>query len=143
MWSRLGKGLVSSNPGNSAKKAKSPSTYKRGQGRRKADTLNSSSRDTTILKAMSNHQRLEILSNLMNGEERSVSELESTLKTLSQSALSQHLGRLRDARIVKTRRDSQMIFYSLEDECVQQVMELLSSLYTDDPALINKPDSGK
>ena len=44
----------------------------------------------TIMKAMGNSQRLQILSHLINGEERSVKELEDMIQTLSQSALSQH-----------------------------------------------------
>ena len=59
------------------------------------------SRATTILIAMSNSQRLKILSHLMDGEERTVKELEQFVKSLSQSSLSQHLGRLRRAKIVK------------------------------------------
>lgn len=105
---------------------------KRKSGRK---TSNSSSRATTVLKAMSNSQRLEILSHLLNGEERSVKELESILKTLSQSALSQHLGRLRRANILKTRRDSQMIYYSIRDEEVERIMDLLIDIYPDDPSL--------
>ena len=98
----------------------------------------STSRATTVIKAMSNRQRLEILSHLINGEERTVSELESIVKGLSQSALSQHLGRLRRANIVKARRDSQMVYYSLEDDGVQQIMELLTEIYQNDPVLPNK-----
>lgn len=108
-------------------------------GRKKA--IDSGSRATAIMKAMSNQQRLEILAHLMNGEERTVSELESTVKSLSQSALSQHLGRLRQDRIVKTRRDSQMIFYSLEDRSVERILKLLSGLYGNDPALPIDKDS--
>ena len=46
----------------------------------------SKSRATTILKAMSNSQRLKILSHLIDGEERSVKELETVVKSLSQSS---------------------------------------------------------
>ena len=67
--------------------------------------------------------------------ERSVKELEAILKTLSQSALSQHLGRLRRAHILKTRRDSQMIYYSIRDEEVEKIMDFLIDIYPDDPSL--------
>ena len=70
------------------------------------------------MKAMSNSQRLQILSHLINGEERSVKELEDMIKTLSQSALSQHLGQLRRAKILNARRHSQMVYYSIDDENV-------------------------
>ena len=95
----------------------------------------SSSRVSTVIKAMSNTQRLEILSHLINGKECSVSELGAVLKTLSQSSLSQHLGRMRRAKILKARRDSQMVYYSIDDNNVQQIMELLSMLYEGDPVL--------
>ena len=93
------------------------------------------SRATTIMKAMSNSQRLQILSHLINGEERSVKELEDMIQTLSQSALSQHLGRLRRAKILKARRHSQMVYYSIYDQNVQDIMVLLSQMYKEDPVL--------
>lgn len=140
MWFRSSKkGQKTMN--NQQKKAdpgKPGHTYKRRRGAKDGQGLNSTSRATTVMKAMGNSQRLEILSHLINGEERTVSELEQILKTLSQSALSQHLGRLRRARILKSRRHSQMIYYSIEDENVQQIMELLTNIYDGDPVLPNK-----
>ena len=62
------------------------------------------SKVTTVLRAIRNTKRLHILNELSDGQERSVSELESIMATLSQSALSQHLGRLRRANIVRIRR---------------------------------------
>lgn len=78
-----------------------------------------------LLKAMSNSHRLLILCELSNGE-RSVSALEEIVG-LSQSALSQHLARLRESGIVATRRDAQTIYYSLADT---RVATLMSTLYT-------------
>ena len=54
---------------------------------------------------------------------------------LSQSALSHHLSKLRKARIVKTRRQSQTIFYSIADQDVVRLLRLLRHIYADDPAL--------
>ncbi len=82
---------------------------------------------STLLKAMSNPHRLMILSQLTRGE-RCVSELERVVG-LSQSALSQHLARLRRDRVVKTRRSAQTIFYSLAGEDVETVIDALYSLY--------------
>ena len=62
------------------------------------------SRVTVILKAMSNLRRMQILSELSDGAEKSVSELEVLMPELSQSALSQHLARLRKSKLVMTRR---------------------------------------
>ncbi len=90
---------------------------------------------TNILRAMSNAKRMRILSELSDGRERSVSELEGVMSSLSQSALSQHLARLRRANIVKTRRESQTIYYSINDADVLRILRLLGHLYDDDPVM--------
>ena len=77
------------------------------------DIESEQSKVTTVLRAMSNAKRMRILNELADGRERSVSELEGVIATLSQSALSQHLARLRRANIVRTRRESQTIFTRL------------------------------
>ena len=90
---------------------------------------------TTVLRAMSNAKRLRILNELSDGRERSVSELEGVMASLSQSALSQHLARLRRADIVRTRRESQTIFYSIDDADVLRIIRLLGHIYNDDPVM--------
>ena len=102
---------------------------------RPIESQQDSSKMTEILKAMSNTNRLQILHELVQNEELSVSQLELLVSNLSQSALSQHLGRLRRAKIVNTRRSSQTIFYSLVDEDVKMILRLLSSLYSEDPII--------
>lgn len=89
---------------------------------------------TVILKAMSNLRRMQILSELSDGQERSVSEIELLMPELSQSALSQHLAKLRKSDLVKTRRESQTIFYSIQDADVKRILRLLSHNYANDPA---------
>ena len=64
-----------------------------------------------------------------------MSELGNIITTLSQSALSQHLGRLRRANIVQTRRESQTIYYSIDDHDVLRILRLLSYIYEDDPVM--------
>ncbi len=71
-----------------------------------------------------------ILCQLGKGE-RSVKELEGLIQ-LKQSALSQHLAKLRAERLVKTRRESQTIFYSLASEDVERIIETLYGLYSPD-----------
>ena len=93
------------------------------------------SKVTTVLRAMNNAKRMRILNELADGRERSVSELEGVIATLSQSALSQHLARLRRANIVRTRRESQTIFYSIDDADVLRILRLLSHIYNDDPVM--------
>ncbi len=83
-----------------------------------------------FLKAISNKHRLMILCNLVESE-RSVGELEKIVG-LSQSALSQHLARLRKEEVVKTRREAQTIYYSLQDENIVDVLRLLEGIFVDD-----------
>lgn len=84
-------------------------------------------RASQLLKAMSNERRLMVLCHLSLGE-RSVGELEQ-LVGLSQSALSQHLARLRQENLVETRRDRQTIYYSLSSPEVRAVMSTVYELY--------------
>jgi len=86
-----------------------------------------------LLSALSNPHRLRILCELHQGE-RSVGSLETSIG-LSQSALSQHLAKLRSARIVSTRREAQTIFYSVSDERAAQLLSLLYEMFC-------KPQSG-
>jgi ArsR family transcriptional regulator, virulence genes transcriptional regulator len=83
-----------------------------------------------FLKAMSNKHRLLILCNLVDNE-KSVGELEKIVG-LSQSALSQHLARLRKENVVKTRREAQTIFYSIEDKNIIDVLEVLYDIFLGD-----------
>ena len=81
---------------------------------------------STLLKAMGNPRRLEILFHLYK-QENSVGELEKKIN-LSQSALSQHLAVLRKEKIVKTRRKAQTIYYSIQDKNAIKIIELLQKL---------------
>jgi len=80
-----------------------------------------------LLKAVANRNRLIILCELLKGE-RSVSALQNAIG-LSQSALSQHLARLREDELVSTRRESQTIYYSLASDRVTKLIGLLYELY--------------
>lgn len=86
-------------------------------------------RASDLLKAMSNPHRLMILCQLQMGE-RSVGELEKVIG-LSQSALSQHLARLRRDRLVRTRRVAQTIYYSLNGVEATEVIRTLHGLFCD------------
>jgi DNA-binding transcriptional ArsR family regulator len=99
------------------------------------DIESEQSKLTTVLRAMSNAKRMRILNELSDGQERSVSELEGVIASLSQSALSQHLARLRRANIVRTRRESQTIYYSIDDSDVLLILRLHGHIYTDDPVM--------
>lgn len=80
-----------------------------------------------FLKAMANRHRLMILCELHKGE-RCVTQLQQAVG-LAQSALSQHLAKLREEAIVKTRRQSQTIFYSLADRNAARLIALLYEAY--------------
>ena len=80
-----------------------------------------------LLKAMSNERRLIVLCHLLKGE-HSVNEL-CKLVGLSQSALSQHLAKLRRDRVVKTRRAAQTIYYSIAAPEVGEIVATLQALY--------------
>jgi len=76
-----------------------------------------------FLKTLANRRRLLIVCELLGGE-RSVGELADAVG-LSQSALSQHLAKLRRTHLVATRRRAQTIFYSLADPGVAAVTTAL------------------
>jgi len=81
-----------------------------------------------FLKLLANPQRLLILCRLVAEREMSVGELEEAVE-LSQSALSQHLAKLRDDGLVATRREAQTIHYRIADKNVQRVLALLKDMY--------------
>ena len=85
---------------------------------------------SALMKSLANPSRLLVLCALVT-REHTVGELEA-LTGLSQSAVSQHLARLRDEQIVATRRDAQRVFYSLENPGVQAVLETMHGLYCAD-----------
>tara|TARA_B100000959_G_C14628061_1_gene479094 strand:- start:166 stop:534 length:369 start_codon:yes stop_codon:yes gene_type:complete len=102
---------------------------------------NNARRASTLLKAMSNQHRLMILCQLVPGE-KCVGELESIVG-LSQSALSQHLARLRRDNLVSTRREAQTIHYSLAGEEASAVIETLYGLYCGTEATLSFDDDSK
>lgn len=79
-----------------------------------------------LFKALGNVRRLQILFSLV-GRELNVGELEKIIG-LSQSALSQHLAILRSENIVKTRREAQTIFYSIRNDKVIKILNLLEKI---------------
>jgi DNA-binding transcriptional ArsR family regulator len=80
-------------------------------------------RAAALLKALANEQRLMILCHLQDGP-LSVGELNERVD-LSQSALSQHLGVLRESGIVSTTREAQSIRYEVSSPVVLSIIALL------------------
>lgn len=81
---------------------------------------------SNLLKAMSNTWRLRILCLLSRGE-RCVGDIEDILG-LSQSALSQHLARLRHSGLVRWRRQRQQIYYAIAQPALPAVIQTLCTL---------------
>jgi DNA-binding transcriptional ArsR family regulator len=81
-----------------------------------------------FLKLLANEQRLHILCQLMENGEMSVSRLAGAVG-LSQSALSQHLARLREDGLVAARREAQTIHYRVDDERAVQLLKALKRTF--------------
>ena len=79
-----------------------------------------------LLKALSNERRLAIVCALYAGE-KCVGDLEDIVG-LSQSALSQHLARLRRDGLVTTRRDAQTIYYALHRPVTEKLLRGLADV---------------
>lgn len=81
-----------------------------------------------LLKTLANAQRLRVLC-LLVGKEMTVGQINEELPDLSQSALSQHLAKLRDEGMVGTRRESQTIWYRLVEGPAEGVIATLYGIY--------------
>ncbi|WP_446653655.1 ArsR/SmtB family transcription factor [Blastomonas sp.] len=80
-----------------------------------------------MLRLLANPHRLQVLCLLVQGE-MSVGAVQQQV-ALSQSALSQHLARLREEGLVETRREGTSIFYRIADLAVLQIMQVLAAIY--------------
>ena len=74
-----------------------------------------------FFKVMGDGTRLKILIALINGE-FCVSELSSILN-MSQSAVSHQLKSLRNAKLIRARRDGRMIYYALDDDHIKDILD--------------------
>ena len=84
-----------------------------------------------LLKLLGNEKRLLVLCFLASRGEMTVGELVDVVK-LSQSALSQHLGKLRADGLVTYRRTSQTLHYSVADERAVRILQVLKEIYCGD-----------
>lgn len=81
-----------------------------------------------MLKLLANENRLLILCQLVKAREVSVGELASGVG-LSQSALSQHLAKMREEGLVATRRDAQTIYYRIANADAARLLSHLKDIY--------------
>ena len=82
-------------------------------------TLN---RLSLIYKALGDQTRLKIVQALCDGE-MCVCDLASYL-CLSESAVSHQLRRLRELSLIKNRRDGQVLYYSLDDNHIAELLKV-------------------
>ncbi|THU05293.1 helix-turn-helix transcriptional regulator [Lampropedia puyangensis] len=81
-----------------------------------------------MLRLLSNEHRLLVLCLLLEQGEMSVTALLEHLE-IGQSALSQHLAKLRAARLVTYRRDAQVLYYRIQSNDVSQLIATLKQIY--------------
>lgn len=85
---------------------------------------------TTILKVLSNPDRLKILCTLLQ-QELNVQQIELATH-IEQPTMSQQLTVLRKANLVATRRSGKQIFYRMHDSKILQLIQTLEHLYCHD-----------
>ena len=84
-----------------------------------------------MLKLLANETRLLILCRLVAEREMSAGAIVAALG-LGQSAVSQHLAKLRDDNLVATRREAQTIYYRIADNNVARIIATLKDIYCRD-----------
>jgi DNA-binding transcriptional ArsR family regulator len=81
-----------------------------------------------FLKLLAHEGRLRVLCELAGSGELTVSTLTAAVG-LSQSALSQHLARLRSDGLVEFRRDGQALHYRLSDPRAARLLTTLKNIF--------------
>ena len=84
-------------------------------------------RHADLCRVFSNAKRLKLLDLLKNGEEYTVSELQSH-SDIPQSTISQHLKVMRTQEIVTRRKEGVKSYYSITDERFVDGMELMGEV---------------
>ena len=100
--------------------------------------LTESAEAAKLLKLMSNRYRLLVLCHLAACGEMGVGALVDRVG-ISQSALSQHLAKLRGDRLVAARKDAQNVYYRICDPRAERLLTLLHQMFC--PDLGQPPDS--
>ncbi|SRR6266542_5749427 len=81
-----------------------------------------------VLRTLANERRLVVLCKLVERGEANVNSLAETVG-LSQSALSQHLAKMREEGLVTYRRESQTLWYRIADPRIEDLLATLHKLY--------------
>jgi DNA-binding transcriptional ArsR family regulator len=82
----------------------------------------------TLLRALGNERRLMVLCLLLENEEMSVGALGEYVD-LSQSALSQHLAKMREEGLVACRKEAQTVHYRIADPRVKTLILSLKEIF--------------
>lgn len=90
--------------------------------------MHSNAAKARLLTNLSNAARLELLG-IVSENEQSVGNLAQMMR-MSQSAVSQHLAKLRLDGLVETRRDAQTIYYRCKNPGVQRVLAMLNEIFS-------------
>jgi ArsR family transcriptional regulator, virulence genes transcriptional regulator len=83
-----------------------------------------------MLRALANERRLMVLCLLIEAGELSAGDLAREVE-LSQSALSQHLAKMREEGLVACRREAQSVHYRIADPNVKRLIAVLKNIYCD------------
>lgn len=86
---------------------------------------------STFLRALAHESRLLVLCLLIERGEMTVSELLEEVD-LSQSALSQHLAKMREEGMVDKRREAQSMYYYIVDPNVERILSTLKAMFCPD-----------
>ncbi|WP_409158583.1 ArsR/SmtB family transcription factor [Pectobacterium sp. B2J-2] len=89
---------------------------------------NGAAKAAALLRAIGNENRLLVLCLLIEQGEMSVGALREHIP-LSQSALSQHLAKMREEGLISYRRESQTLYYRIENRDVEPLVATLKTLF--------------
>ena len=133
MWyERFARAQIGSGPQAMRAVATTAKSVSAGTGAADAAALKSLAKQAgdaaQLLKLLGNEKRLLILCFLAARGEMTVGELVSVVD-LSQSALSQHLGKLRAVGLVSFRRTSQTLHYRVTDKRALRVLHVLKEIF--------------
>ncbi len=90
-----------------------------------------------VFKALSDPTRREVL-RLLSGGERTAGELAERFD-MTKPSMSHHFSVLKDADLIRSRRDGQQIFYSLNTTVIQDVMTRMLDFFGTLPEAPNEP----
>lgn len=81
-----------------------------------------------LLRALGNEHRLLVLCLLLEHGEMTVGQLNAHI-ALSQSALSQHLARMREEGLIAYRREAQTLYYHSSRREIEPLIAALKAIY--------------